>query len=31
LQVMAAGAIVVGTPDEVGEQIEKLRETTGVE
>jgi alkanesulfonate monooxygenase SsuD/methylene tetrahydromethanopterin reductase-like flavin-dependent oxidoreductase (luciferase family) len=30
-QVMAAGAAVVGTPDEVGEQIAKLRETTGVE
>jgi alkanesulfonate monooxygenase SsuD/methylene tetrahydromethanopterin reductase-like flavin-dependent oxidoreductase (luciferase family) len=30
-QVMAAGAIVAGTPDEAGEQILKLRETTGAE
>lgn len=30
-QVTAAGAIIAGTPDEVGEQIERLRETTGAE
>jgi len=30
-QMVAAGAILVGTPDEVGEQVEKLRERTGVE
>jgi len=30
-QVAAAGAIVAGTPDEAGEQLERLRETTGAE
>jgi alkanesulfonate monooxygenase SsuD/methylene tetrahydromethanopterin reductase-like flavin-dependent oxidoreductase (luciferase family) len=30
-QMVEAGAMLVGTPDEVGEQIEKLRERTGVE
>nr|MDT0665757.1 LLM class flavin-dependent oxidoreductase [Micromonospora sp. DSM 115978] len=30
-QMVAAGALMVGTPDEVGEQIEKLRDETGVE
>jgi alkanesulfonate monooxygenase SsuD/methylene tetrahydromethanopterin reductase-like flavin-dependent oxidoreductase (luciferase family) len=30
-QVAAAGALVVGTPDEAGEQLERLRETTGAE
>ena len=30
-QMVAAGAILVGTPDEVGEQIERLRAATGVE
>lgn len=30
-QLVAAGAALVGTPDEVGEQIERLREEFGVE
>ncbi|MBL7497984.1 LLM class flavin-dependent oxidoreductase [Frankia sp. CNm7] len=30
-QMVAAGALLVGTPDEVGEQLEKLRDETGVE
>jgi alkanesulfonate monooxygenase SsuD/methylene tetrahydromethanopterin reductase-like flavin-dependent oxidoreductase (luciferase family) len=30
-QAVAAGAMLVGTPDEVGEQVVRLREETGVE
>ncbi|WP_214106584.1 LLM class flavin-dependent oxidoreductase [Acrocarpospora catenulata] len=30
-QLVAAGAMLVGTPDEVGEQVERLRDELGVE
>jgi len=30
-QVVKAGGALVGTPDEVGEQLQRLRDTTGVE
>jgi alkanesulfonate monooxygenase SsuD/methylene tetrahydromethanopterin reductase-like flavin-dependent oxidoreductase (luciferase family) len=30
-QLQAAGALIAGTPDEVGEQVEKLRDSTGAE